>query len=124
MQNELYTERALMQIELYSERALVLNELYSEKALMKIEFCPGKALTQNELGQYIASARQGSEIRTLRLLVVCHRAPGVDYREWLVAGDARPQQSEYTQVCQQRGLPPATLREDSVDSDSTSGERD
>ncbi len=66
---------------------------------MQIEPYSGKALMQNDLGPYIISIRQGSEIRTLRLWGACHRAPGVDYRERLVAGEARPQQSEHTQVC-------------------------
>ena len=104
---------------MYSERALAQKELYSEKALMQIALYSEKVLMQNELGHHIISIRQGSEIRTLHLLGACHRRPGVDYREWLVAGEERPQQSEHMQVCRQCGPPPATLREDSVDSDST-----
>ena len=61
---------------------------------------------------------------TLHFLGAFHRTPGVDYREWRVVGEARPQQTEYTQVCRQCRPPPRTLIEDTVDSDSTSDERD
>ena len=67
-----------------------------------------------QLGHYIVSIRRGSRVRTLHLLGACHRTPGVDYGDWIVFGEARPRQSEYTQFCRQcwpRGI--AAENEDS-----------
>ena len=77
-----------------------------------------------QLGDYIISIRQGSKIRTLHLLGACHRKPGVDYREWQVVGEIRPHHRGYTQACRQCWPQPEALREDTIESDSSSDDRD
>ena len=51
------------------------------------------------MGTYILSVVGRSKRRTLHVIGGCYRVPGVDYRDFVVVGDVRPQLAEGERLC-------------------------
>ncbi len=81
------------------------------------------------LGAYIISIRKRSSLKTFHHLRARYGTPGIDYQDWIAAGEARPPASAYTGICRQCWPVPGALLEpaetaiDPGASDSSSDER-
>ena len=59
--------------------------------LEDLELSSDETRTSYGMGTYILSVVRRSKRRTLHVIGGCYRVPGVDYRDFVVVGDVRPQ---------------------------------